>query len=160
MEIKFRAWVPDITTMLHDVTVYPDMIGLDVGDFEKSLSDNLDFDGQDIYTKGDEYKFLMQGLAGEDWIFIEKEKINLMQFTGLKDKNGKEIYLGDIVQSNYFNSEETFIGIVEFEKGCFIVREPDFDYESSFDEPMPLYKWLFEPDPCEVIGNIFENPLG
>lgn len=66
-----------------------------------------------------------------------------MQYTGLKDKNDKEIYEGDIVRDSRSND----IYIIEWGKYGFIQKE--------YDEPDTLLEY---PEYCEVIGNIYENP--
>jgi len=73
----------------------------------------------------------------------------IMQCTGLKDKNGKEIYEGDIVEIEYTNNTKE-ISYVEFEQEfCrFALKVNSYDYE----ELTP------ETDCLEVIGNIYEHP--
>mgnify|MGYP001248586776 CR=1 FL=1 len=68
----------------------------------------------------------------------------LMQYTGLKDKNGKEIYEGDIV---IVGQKETPAEVI-FENGCFYTPIGISRYR--------LGGWNKES--LEVIGNIFENP--
>ena len=78
---------------------------------------------------------------------FKDDKHIIMQYTGLKDKNGKEIYEGDIVQDfQKFNAD------VKFMNGA-------FKYCSSDGCPVEFLNIVsIMEDKLEVIGNIYENP--
>lgn len=78
-----------------------------------------------------------------------------MQFTGCLDKNGVEIYEGDLIRQ-FNGAKEPFP--VFFKNGCFMWKsEPlcyDFGVRGDEEESM-----LYEPSHwAEVIGNIYEHP--
>lgn len=85
---------------------------------------------------------------------IQVHEKSIGQYTGLKDKNGKEIYEGDVVESVTLINGYICNGIVIFENGKFLVdiKQAPFSrdgFKSEFDERIRKYT---------VIGNIYENP--
>lgn len=124
-EIKFRAWDKKEKRMLHwDEEPY---LGFFIGDY------------------GD----ILQG-AFED--IVKQQKLELMQYTGLKDMNGKEIYEGDIVrENNELGISELFykIGYKDGHTsmtGC--NKGNEYDKHGIWNLISSL----------EVIGNIYETP--
>lgn len=74
----------------------------------------------------------------------EDEKVILMQYTGLTDKNGKEIYEGDIIKHKNLKLQVIEYGYAGFEPFCDNLG----DEYSSNDANSEHYT---------VIGNIYEN---
>ena len=82
---------------------------------------------------------------GEYW--RDFRDVKLMQSTGLKDKNGKEIFEGDIVKmSKDVYSEPTYYEVVRHRGGAYRLDSKQHGCEL----------WLRHTD-CEVVGNVYEN---
>lgn len=85
------------------------------------------------------------------------KRFELMQYTGLLDKQGKEIYEGDIVKTFY---EE--IAVVMYADGGFKLFTNATDYKSVGtvigQDVEENYLGYFFKDNLEIIGNIYENP--
>ena len=95
-------------------------------------------------------------LAGSRIVTIEWEvdPSTVGQYTGLRDKNGKRIFEGDMVSTDI---ERPYL-IVEFRDGCFMFNCNDGG-EDYYDIMLPILK---DPQSVykygEVIGNIHDNP--
>jgi uncharacterized phage protein (TIGR01671 family) len=122
-EIKFRIWDKDNNKMLHyDNDIVPCLtLNGVLQDCSKEVSSNVSY------------------------------KYEIMQFTGLLDKNGKEIYESDIIQTD-----------VNLKK--WIVYEEDYAWYvknigSNEKYPLGVYKKLISvaSSKLEVIGNIYQN---
>lgn len=98
---------------------------------------------------------------------IGRNGLVFMQCTGLKDKNGKLIYEGDILDL-YVSSKKLYRYEVKYEIGSFMLVSQDeiFDFPNVWnDNVYPLSQLYYEYqneedciDECEIIGNIYENP--
>lgn len=120
------------------------------------MNREIKFRGQQINTKKWIHGYLYREkglyLICENIRYAEKEPILLDtvgQFTGLHDKNGKEIYEGDSVK--YRDSMGQHIEKVIFDKGCFYAG-------MHWGSSTRLAPKLINTRITEVIGNIYDNP--
>jgi len=134
-EIKFRAWDkrekkmhqgPDSWVAYLNVTGEPGLFGDDVSIIDEH---------------GDE-------------CFYSFDEVEVMQYTGLKDKNGKEIYEGDIIDDLEHIDTQDDRGIIRWDKtrARFIVDPLNLE-ESWHDWEMD------ELNHSRIVGNIHETPM-
>ena len=117
---------------------------------EKEMFYQEDIDYIDI---NNEIAYINQDGGGYDYLidFVYGDG-KLMQYTGLKDKNGKEIYEGDIL-----GRHEYWPIRIEYDKGCFMVRDLDKVRYNNLILNVPICNFESIND-WKVIGNIYENP--
>ena len=121
-EIKFRAWIKEKKAIFEVILI--DYV-------TKKVTYLLERVGHLLNVRNDKFN-----------------DIELMQYTGLKDKNNKEIYESDILFESF---GERYYKVI-FENGSFRAEfNGDFE-EYSFD----LIDVVAQS--CEVAGNIYENP--
>lgn len=115
---------------------------------------SYDLEANTVTINTDETHFLTVGHKETDFT-------NLVQCTGLKDKNGKLIYEGDILRVNTGSRDTSGYGVVEYlQCGCEFVINGFLDNPSGYHPRkkgeffQKLQEWLV----TEVIGNVFENP--
>jgi uncharacterized phage protein (TIGR01671 family) len=154
--IKFRAFCDfgHFKMMLDEVTVHAatNMIGIHHEAFVEILestdwkiNDEYQFENENTEETIDHDKVKVYD-SGEDYYFIEDTKV--MQFTGLHDKEGKEIYEGDICKT-YEIGVGNLKRVVEFDSGSFVFTHP-------FCLTSEIRGW--KKDFIEVIGNVHQNP--
>lgn len=118
-KIKFRAWHKEKKIM-------GEVLGIDI------LHKEIFFSNEDV----------------DCYEHTDFKDIELMQYTGLKDKNEKEIYEGDIVKLRANHG----IGVIKYsdEWGAFVV-------EYIKPRPLVVLGMNYYKEDIEVIGNIYEN---
>lgn len=143
-EIKFRAWVADHAP--------------DYGDKPECVM-FYSTRANTTHMKGDRELKCCGGGKPEGVLeyFLENPRTPVMQYTGLKDRNGKEIYEGDIVIEWEDDMEKVERFVVEW---CGEDGYPAFDLKPNhFEETNALSFYSQNSDgyELEVIGNIYEN---
>ncbi|MDU5804105.1 MAG: YopX family protein [Fusobacterium periodonticum] len=135
-EIKFRVYLDKMYYQDEYVEYDTNLIGIDF------LNKTVTFAA---YTDGEEVDNLEKYSFDEN-DFLYKKDLKIMQYTGLKNKNNKEIYEGDIVTLH--NSR--YKVIFNMEQARFVLRDDKFEMEIPFTNN--------NNERMEIIGNIYENP--
>lgn len=163
--IKFRAWDGVNKNMFipNFIVQYQCKFYEEDDNPDKTLLDGIARVGAVSFDDPTEEDYLDGGLytREQDWI--------LMQFTGMVDKNGKEIYEGDILSADFpFGS--MFLGIIEYDNFSYKlakIHQIGVDMKHEYANFTVYWNagqndWYLLGQLCsydlEVVGNIWENP--
>lgn len=108
-----------------------------------------DLDGVNLFGETILFGELLNGVSVQDL-----NDIVALQFTGLKDKNGREIFEGDIIRFQTEDNPEDLqweLSEVKFESGAFCLSNKYFQY---------IHEFIMSDGTTEmeIVGNIFDNP--
>ena len=131
---RFRAWDKELKQMVYDVQDTYD--GLEYSKANKDIDLDV-YDWMDCF---------------ESW--FNDRRFDLMQDTGLKDKNGIEIYEGCIIMDEDFRKYAVVFADGMF--GCMKSHLADYVTKRRYEVIDPLYNMTLN-SVC-IIGNIYENP--
>jgi len=145
-EIKFRAWDKTSKSMIYQE------------DGKEGIEFN--FGGGRAGVIVWNYKpHLINGECVDDYEPYHIEDFELMQYTGLKDKNGKEIYEGDICEIQYYHdpkipNEITVCKYITEHSGFSLLNKKGGIFSCCFKTGGNFG----DKNAVEIIGNIYENP--
>ena len=155
-EIKFRAWDTEKNLMIYDGVCDKVDDGWEDTTTYLSISFDGSIEGQ-ISDDGGK-----NGLH-EHSVELKKDRFVLMQYTGLKDKNGVEIYEGDVVKIYQGHSDWLDSAFeIMWKEGAFCMREGNRERVTSlifYADGMQTNRGHRNIGQfIEVIGNVYQNP--
>lgn len=118
-QLKFRAW-----DKLEKRFIYPDK----------------GYQGHYFLDLNGRFHNLQNGSGGDEYV--------VQQWTGSKDKNGKEIYEGDIIRGKFRDTDYNHLKTINAEV-IWIERYASFN--------IGIEEWRYSGEPVTIIGNVFEN---